>query len=348
MVAGLLQMRGSIALDQFWPSGRSDADTTKIILTVTPNAIEFRKNSSLPFHSTHVFDHAMVKGKTTKPAIKNGKVTIRLQGIDATELHYQPSPLSKTEKTGLSAAKLNAYHLVTHSYRQFLGATATKALHDFLAATGKPTLDCRVFTQIDHPDEAFDTYGRLVGDIEVPIGGKTVDLNLWLVENGWAFPTFYSSMTNDEIKSILALAKTARQKKSGVWKYLSKTIGPFNFNLLEPKKNELSVLATDKGPVILPKLYRRYTSWSARNKAKVTGQSFQIFLAAGSNGKPDACFETADFLANGVHSAAHRTFDEFIVSGKTIKFQPDGLVFSEAPSKLVGSDGKPISHFEDS
>jgi hypothetical protein len=52
--------------------------------------------------------------------------------------------------------------------------------------------------------------------------------------------------------------------------------------LLEPKKNDLSVLATDKGPVILPKLYRRYTNWSARNKANITSQNFQNFLAAGS------------------------------------------------------------------
>src|SRR5258705_1083423 len=148
MVAGLLQMRGSIALDQFWPTGRSDADTTKILLTVSPGAIEFRKNSSVPFHATHAFDHAMVKGRTSKPPIKNGKVTVRLQGIDATELHYQPSPLSGKEKKGLSAAKLDAYHQVTHSYRQFLGATATKALRDFLAATGKPTLDCHGFTEV--------------------------------------------------------------------------------------------------------------------------------------------------------------------------------------------------------
>jgi endonuclease YncB( thermonuclease family) len=345
MVAGLLQMRGSIAIDQFWPTGRSDADTTKIVLTVSPNAIEFRKNSSSPFHGTHVFDHAMVKGRTSKPPIKNGQVTVRLQGIDATELHYQPSPLTSTEKKGLSPAKRNAYHLVTHPYRQFLGATATKALRDFLATTGQPALDCRVFTQVDQPDEVFDTYGRLVGDVEATIGGKLVNINQWLVEHGWAFPTFYSSMTNDEINMLLGLGKTARSKKSSLWKYLSKSIGPFNFNLLEPKKNDLSVLATDKGPVILPKLYRRYTNWSARNKAKITSQNFQKFLAAGSNGKPDVCFVTADFLANGVHSATHRTFDQFVVAGKTTKFEPDGLVFSEAPSALIGPDKRPITQF---
>src|SRR5215471_12086051 len=67
---------------------------------------------------THVFDHAVVKGQTSKPAIKNGHITIRLQGIDATELHYQPSALSLTEKKGLSAAQLNSYHLLVHFYRR--------------------------------------------------------------------------------------------------------------------------------------------------------------------------------------------------------------------------------------
>jgi endonuclease YncB( thermonuclease family) len=345
MPSGMLVVDGSLDVSQFWPAGRSDADTTKVIVKVVANAIKFRKDSSSPFRSTHVFDKAVVVGRTRKPPIKNGQLTIRLQGIDATELHYQPSPLSPAEKKGLSAAKLNAYHLLVHSYRQLLAATATKALHDFLAASGKATLACHVFTQVDHPDEVFDTYGRLVGDIEVKLKGKTVNLNQWLAQQGWAFPTFYSSMTNDEINTFIALAKTARSKKAPVWKYLAMTIGPFNFQLREPKKGDTSVLATDKGPVILPKLYRRYTNWSVRRKAKVTSGNFQTFLAAGSGGRPDGCFETADFLANGVYSATPRTIDQFVVGGKTIKFQPDGLVFQEAPSKLVGANGKPISNF---
>jgi hypothetical protein len=45
--------------------------------------IRFRKNDAAPFQATHVFDNAIVKGRTRKPPIKNGHVTIRLQGIDA-------------------------------------------------------------------------------------------------------------------------------------------------------------------------------------------------------------------------------------------------------------------------
>jgi endonuclease YncB( thermonuclease family) len=346
MPAGMLEVAGSIDVKQFWPDGRSDADTTKVLVNVGGGAIQFRKNAAAPFQVTHVFENALVKGRTTKAPIKNGQLTIRLQGIDATELHYQPSALSKTEKKGLSKAKTDAYHAVTHPYRQLLGATSTKALHDFLASTGKATLDCRVFTQVDHPNEVFDTYGRLVGDIEVSVHGQTINLNHWLMEKGWAFPTLYTSMTNDEIKAILDLAKTARADKTLDWKFLSKSIGPFDFNLREPKKGEIAVLATDKGPVIFPKLYRRYTNWSARSKAKVINQNFQKFLAAGTGGKPDICFETQDFLTHSVNSATPRRFDEFVVGGKTIKFQPDGLVFKEAASLLVGPDKKtPITHF---
>lgn len=134
--------------------------------------------------------------------------------------------------------------------------------HDLLGSTGKTTLDCRVTTQIDTPNEVFDTYGRLVGDIEVTVNGKLLNLNHWLVEQGWAYPTFYSSMTNDEINALLALAKTTRSNKTLVWKFLSKTAGPFDFNLREPPVGNTSVLATDKGPAIFPKLFRRYTNFS--------------------------------------------------------------------------------------
>lgn len=345
MPVGLLEVEGTIDVKQFWPEGRSDADTTKVVVNVAPDAIRFRKNDALPFQPTRVFEGAKVKGRTNTAPIKNGKLTIRLQGIDAPELHYQPSPLSSAEKKGLTDAKKQAYHEVTHSYRQFLGATASQALHDFLAGSGEPTLPCRVFTHVDAPNEVFDTYGRLVGDIEVTVGDRTVDINHWLVEQGFAYPTFYSSMNEDEIKAFLALTKTARTKKLPVWKHLARTIGAFDFDLREPKAGETAVLATDKGPVILPKLYRRYTNWSARKKAKVTSQNFQKFLGEGSGGKPDTCYEINDFLTNGVHSATPRNFAEFVEGGKTIKFQPDGLVFGEAPSTLVGADGKAIAGF---
>jgi endonuclease YncB( thermonuclease family) len=101
MPVGLLEVEGTIDVKQFWPEGRSDADTTKVVVNVAPDAIHFRKSDSSPFQPTHVFDNAKVKvkGRTATAPIKNGKLTIRLQGIDAPELHYMPSPLSPAEKS---------------------------------------------------------------------------------------------------------------------------------------------------------------------------------------------------------------------------------------------------------
>src|SRR5205807_9757646 len=82
--------------------------------------------SSCPEADTHDHPHERAKGQ----------LTIRLQGIDAPELHYQPSALEAAEFPGLDkavfAAKKKQYHdaKVVHPYRQLLGATTSKALHD--------------------------------------------------------------------------------------------------------------------------------------------------------------------------------------------------------------------------
>ena len=83
---GLLRVTGTMDITQFWPDSESDADTVKVRV----EKIEFSPDrvAHLPFATTHVFDNALVKGAQgpPKPPIKNGRLTIRLQGIDATEL----------------------------------------------------------------------------------------------------------------------------------------------------------------------------------------------------------------------------------------------------------------------
>lgn len=348
---GLLEVDGTIDVSQFWPAGHSDADTAKILVTVAPDGVRFREDATKPFRTTHFLDGATVgipvKGKF-KPAINaKGQLTIRLQGIDAPELHYQPSALEKSEFPGLDGpgltAKKKQYHdaKVVHPYRQLLGATTSKALHDFLAGGGSPSLPCRVFSHVDLPNDVFDKYGRMVADIEVKIGNKTVNINQWTVRNGAAFPTFYSSMTNPEITTLRGQALTAKSKKRGVWKHLTKTIGAFDFTLLEPKINQTSVLATDAGPVIFPKLYRRQTNWAARKKAAVSKATLQQFLDAQ---KKDQCYRTDDFLANGQHAAQKFLFSAFIKAGKTVLFEPDSLVIRE-DTAAVTIHGPNVSKF---
>ena len=44
---------------------------------------------------SHTFDNAMIRGKKV---IKNNKITIRLQGGDAPELHYETEPSTDQDR----------------------------------------------------------------------------------------------------------------------------------------------------------------------------------------------------------------------------------------------------------
>jgi len=340
MTKGTLEVVGTIDTAQFWPTGTSDADTANIFVNLAGGAFRFSPHAGAPFTVTHFAQGATVVGKQRKPPVNDkGKLTIRLQGIDAPELHYRPAPLSAKEKSGSSGAAKAAFKNLNHSYRQFLGATAAKALHDLARQAGAGTIPCRVFTFVDTPNEVFDTYGRFVGDVEITVHGNKVNINRWLAENGWAFPAFYVSMNNDEINAFTALGAAAKKAKKGIWKFYNRAIGAFDFRLLEPKKGDTSVLPTDKGPVMFPKLYRRQTNWVARNKAKIFNGKLLQYLQA----QPDKCYETADWLENH-SSATQQAFADF-VSATSADFDPADLVFAEATSKIIGSDGKPIMHF---
>src|SRR6476620_6527959 len=87
-----LIVNGTLDTRQFWPEGTSDADTTKILVSV--HGFQMRENGGA-LRQTHVFEGAKVKGRSgTRPILNNaGKMTIRLQGIDAPELHYTAAPL---------------------------------------------------------------------------------------------------------------------------------------------------------------------------------------------------------------------------------------------------------------
>ena len=343
MAVGLLEVRGTIDVSQFWPTGRSDADTTKVVVQITEDAFKFRTHPGAPARTTTFWQGAKVKGSIgLKPPIDNkNRLTIRLQGIDAPELHYQSSPLTSVERKASSEKALAQYKALNHFYRQPFGATSTNALRNLLMKSSRQIIPCRVWTHVDHPSEIFDTYGRFVGDIDVTLRGQALDINYWLIKQGWAFPAFYSSMSADEIITITGLAKTARSKKLGIWKYLAKTIDAFDFNLLEPATGDTRVLAKDKGPVLYPKLFRRQCSWALRKKAGISKLTLQQYLEA----RTDACFKTSEFLAQSIHSAKTYPFASFVKAGKTVGFEPDGLVFQEAPSKLLGVDGKEVVNF---
>ena len=341
---GLLRLRGTLDVAQFWPDGQSDADTTKVIVTVHGDSFKFSSNGSTGFKTTHAFDDARIKGKSgTKTVIgQHGQVTIRLQGIDAPELHYPLPPLGN--KAGLLTEERNAYRALEKAeYRQYRGESCTAALGHLLHGLGKAA--CEVTTIVSTPDEVFDTYGRFIGDISVKIGGHSTVLNDWLVMNGWAFPTFYKSMTDVEIQHKAALWKIGKQQhKANLWKYYDKTFPAFDPKLVyrhSTAANPVAInAAADRGPVILPKLFRRQAAWWARKKAGITSGNFPAYLRSPDLNK-DQFHLTSEWLDD--HNTARAYGWGSFLTGSTFTKEPQEIVFVEDPSTLLDSHGAPVT-----
>lgn len=339
---GLLKISGTLDIAQFWPRGSSDADTVAVQVRLTENPFKFRKSPGGKYQVTHAFDQAVVKGvggRKYDPVSESGRIKIRLQGIDAPELHYHLSTKPKN-MTPEQEAKFKA--LNAKEYRQFFGESAAVAAGELLAQTGQNVIPCTVTTEVELPNEVCDAYGRFVGDVVVKVKNKNVNLNRWTIEQGWAFPTFYSSMSVALINTLLVAAQKGSAKPGRPVKLLQKTMGTLDESLVYRKGSSVTPdPATDTGPVLMPKLFRRLTEWTILHQSGVTADSFHQFLTK----KKDSCFTLNDFLAQGSNSATVRFLNEFIDPDGKIKFNPSEIVFRELPSLLLGPDGQSVTQW---
>jgi endonuclease YncB( thermonuclease family) len=338
MIRGRLSFKGSIDLNQFWPQNiragvryDSDADTVKV--KIDPQSVQFTSPAGGTKKTTVLskagfFHNIKSKNGTVtnkfKPVIDaNGMINMRLQGIDAPELHYD---------TG------------TPLYRQHMGESSTVALYNYLKGnvTGT-TIACEVFTQVNRPNDIFDKYGRCVGDIVInEKGGKSQNVNQWLIKNGYAFPAFYNSMTPDEITTIRTLADDAKKNNREIWKYYSKRMAALDRSLTHPKNDpSYSKQSDEKPPVIFPKLFRRLWTFEIGESTRFSTQGYQKFLVKSA----DKCCQTSTFLHNGYPSKNSPNLSDFVAQNGGINFDPAEIVFKEAGTSLKDKSGIPIRVF---
>jgi len=347
---GILRIKGTIDLIQFWPNGSSDADTTKIKLVVNENSFEYKREGATKFSSISVFWDAISKGQVSKAVVTTSKktgdktITVRLQGVDAPELHYHAAPLSKSGD--ITDAKRKLFNEINEDRRQCFAETSTvalaKSLKQFANADG--IMNAVFETNVSEPGDSVDTYGRFVGNIRV---AGDHDINLWLIENGWGHPAFYTSMSKEEIGTILDAWKKGKKKANRPGIAGSKNANDFDFDLIyrEPKKEEEIdfTMGEDKGKVLMPKIYRRQLSWLISKKAKIitAATTFKAYLKK----KPDQLVLLNDFLVNNLNSAKVLSLDEFISADNMVLKNPEDFVFKEKPSFLVNSSGKKITEW---
>jgi endonuclease YncB( thermonuclease family) len=328
---GTLKIVGQIELKQFWPEGLSDADTSNILVSVDEDSFFYRKDNQSNYRKTRVFNTALVIGKSKAHLVKNNKIKVRFQGVDAPELHYKAPPLQNDPD--VTPEVRSEYNEKNKAFRQNLSESATFALRKFLKSIDDTVVQCTVLSHnVEKPREVVDTYGRFVANVNVKKNNKTVDLNLWLAKEGWAVPTFYTSMSEPEMADLLSAAKKGL-KKNRIWKYLRTDTGKFRYSSQFRKNVSDFTQGDDFGILIMPKLFRRQVSYEMQKKVGLFTGKISEFLTKSK----DPFYKTDEFIQEGFDAKLYY-LDEFF-SGKKFQLSPGDLVFREKYSNIVDEDG---------
>jgi endonuclease YncB( thermonuclease family) len=328
---GIFIVEGQLDAKQFWPKGNADADTTTLL--IKPTNFFFKTSDSAVKRRLRSFEGAVAVGKFgRRQVVKNGKLSVRLQGIDAPELHFRPTLVKKKngpEYTEPQRKRFNKYNL---DYRQVYAETGASALGALLQGG---TLSCVASTRVNRPVDAFDVYGRFVGDVTVRIGSKDTCINEWVLEQGYGVPGIYNSMNDNEIDATLkafGVGKNALMKR-----YAPKLVAFNPDRVLRRKPTDLRPDRDARhGKFMLPKLFRRQAAHFALTSAKITDDSFMEYLAGPSNN----FLLLSEFQKFGNDAERYQLRHAF--DGEDLKYGPEELVFVEDEGRLLDSKGKPL------
>ncbi len=324
----LLEIAGTIDLSQFWPSGHSDADTTKLLLSVKPGGVRVKLTGQTQFQATSAYEGAGMAGQKDPatgqamldPVIKNNTITIRLQRIDAPELHYRPDAKG-------SDGKLKGTGLIK-DYRQHQAETAVVKMAKFMKTLGGNPLPCKFVSQLkasEGPGAAMDKYGRFVGDVILPDG---TNLNLWLLQQGLAVIALYDSMLPEEIDESLTAWQAGRAAREGIARYYNDQFTKFDPTLVVRALG--SKVEDEKASKFLhPKFYRRQTTWWAFTQVKIFKGDFGDWLTE----KGEQCWYLPEFRKLGSKAKKYPIYErEF--DGDGIGWEPEEFIFPESPSSM--------------
>jgi endonuclease YncB( thermonuclease family) len=344
-----LKITGKIAISQFWPKGKSDADTTNLKLKV--DAFQFKTNGQFMPTSAYLNTEISVQGEKKSVIKFEGQtrqyLNVRLQGIDAPELHYRiyaPSEIHRYNSNPVFK------ELNKHDYRQYMSENATVALGNYLQqfADGNGEVACYFISEnLTHPKDVLDVYGRFVGDIVISQNNQNI--NHWLLQENWVLPAYYNSMLPNEITTLDSIYEQniVKQRISG--QYTSKiNAANFDFTLRfrEPNTNPVVNSQTDTGKVIFPKMFRRLCPYWIKKKAGIGNITFEKNLKNADSS--DGLYFRTTFLQQG-NNAPKLTLSKIYTNDKLeyqgTEVKPNDIVFIEKDNpnaKLLKKDSQTV------
>lgn len=192
--------------------------------------------------------HRLHRGYRIRRSRRDGSVQLRLEAVDAPELHYGTAaqPLGDVARDAL--LEWIGFHDVAYER----GTTK-------VTGTTPESVPAVILTKASDPNGRPVSY-LVVGEDETPpdgrwtiVGTDLLDrtINVRALNEATAYPTFYTSTPVDHVAHLRALAGKARADERGVWRE-DRTGG---FRLTDQDS------IGPHGQLILPKLFRRATDY---------------------------------------------------------------------------------------
>ncbi len=361
---GDVEISGKVDVFQYWPNGSSDVDTVRFL----PDLTTATYHSDNPSVNVQTF---FERGGTFQPDDNNPgeerfkgilrtaggiSLSVRLQGIDAPETHYSPN-----FREGMfdgDYATWIAKHLVQkRSHRQPYGKLCTDffandlrkllGIGPFDPKAPEPPVDAKVRILADSINSAADVYGRIVGYVTLTRNGQDVVLNDFALENGYAFCSFYGSMSIEEMRRLAGLYDahpTGGNPKSKLRKSVSGHLRDFEPELWTTR----SMRDTDRddngddfpAKCFDPKLFRRCVDWVGRKQ--VLNENIHLLDYMRAN--EEEVVLMADFAtASGDWAKARKlAMGAFIGPDGAIRYKPGEVIFEARPVVMVDKQRVPL------
>ncbi|MFG2486038.1 thermonuclease family protein [Streptomyces virginiae] len=231
---------------------------------------------TVPFIPDDVADWRLVPGCTGVLPKADGRVSVRLEGIDALETHYTNGSYGPERRQPLKLAREAADALLT-----WLHFTSIQWHDDGTVTTTPDKVPGYILTS------GTDMFGRcvaLVGRGTPPAySGYRIDVdrkklertaNHHLLSLGLVYPTFYEGLPVDLREILRAAAVEAKESTppKGLW---AKDVTVEGAEI----DGICSITDDDTGVVILPKLFRRLKDYFDFDPENCSLAGFRAFLA---------------------------------------------------------------------
>jgi endonuclease YncB( thermonuclease family) len=290
-------------------------------------------------------------GKVSFDAEKNGAVSVRLQGIDALETHYQPTVSVNVPAVNTSAPKPSAgnHHQPTalargsaHALLGMLGVTVTNADWHAWGHLRRVTVGDRVVTEkftegveVVVVSDTCDRNGRVLGWVfpstSTLAEGATLSeddltdlvkdsVNSELLNQGHAYPYYFFTLSNALRNRLSIFARSAVRYNRGVQ----------GADVSENGVSLPTVSALNNNAVIWPYLYRKLLRTWRMEALKTWAAGGDVSPAALDRLPVNKIFESGDpYLYNARTKDFVRLSEVLTVQGDTLRLlvPPHELVF---------------------